>query len=176
METKVKTGKVRFSYAHVFEPAAPMNAGDKPKFGVVLLIQKTDKATIRNIAEAVQAAYVEGVQKHSLPKKLELCKTPLRDGDDEKPDDENYEGMMFLSANSYNKPGIIDAKGNELFENSEFYSGCWGRASINFYAYSTGSKGIACGLNSLMKLEDGERLSGGNSSPLEDFKDDLDLM
>ena len=52
---------------------------------------------------------------------------------------------------------------------SEFYSGCYGRASITFFPYNTqGSKGIACGLNNLMKTEEGEKL-GGVSSAAADF-------
>ncbi len=37
------------------------------------------------------------------------------------------------------------------------YSGVYGRASINLYAFnSNGNKGIACGLNNLQKIRDGE--------------------
>ena len=97
-------------------------------------------------------------------------KTPLRDGDDEREDDEAYAGAMFVNANSSNKPGLVDADLNPILDKSEFYSGCYGRASINFYAYdSNGSKGIACGLNNLQKFEDGERLAGGGSTAEEDF-------
>ena len=61
-------------------------------------------------------------------------------------------------------------------DKEEFYSGCYGRASINFYAFNvSGNKGIAAGLNNLQKLEDGERLSGGSSAE-EDFSDDDDMM
>ena len=41
------------------------------------------------------------------------------------------------------------------------------RASINFYAFNNaGNRGIACGLNNLQKLEDGEPLAGGASAKL----------
>ena len=50
----------------------------------------------------------------------------------------------------------------------------YGRASINFYAFNTnGNKGIACGLNNLQKLRDGEPL-GGKYRAEDDFSDDDD--
>tara|TARA_R110000851_G_scaffold141057_1_gene278638 strand:+ start:13545 stop:14078 length:534 start_codon:yes stop_codon:yes gene_type:complete len=173
--TKVITGKVRFSYAHVHEPKA-IQEGQKEKYSVSILIPKSDKATIDKINKAVEAAKQEGKGKWNgkIPAVLKL---PLRDGDEERPDDEAYEGCMFLNANSVNKPGIVGPDREEIMSNEEFYSGCFGRASINFYGYSaSGNKGVACGLNNLQKLEDGDRLSGGGSSAAEDFGSDDDLL
>jgi hypothetical protein len=173
--TKVITGKVRFSYAHVHEPKA-IQEGQKEKYSVSILIPKSDKATIDKINKAVEAAKQEGKGKWNgkIPAVLKL---PLRDGDAERPDDEAYEGCMFLNANSVNKPGIVGPDREEIMSNEEFYSGCFGRASINFYAYNqSGNKGIACGLNNLQKLEDGDRLSGGGSTAAEDFGSDDDLL
>ena len=96
---------------------------------------------------------------------------PLRDGDEERSDDPAFEGMMFINANSTRKPAIVDKDLNAIMSKDEFYSGCYGRASINFYAYNVQSKGIAAGLNNLQKLEDGEPLAGG-STPDEDFGGD----
>ena len=87
-----------------------------------------------------------------------------------KEDDEAYAGSMFLSANSNIKPGIVDENLDPIMDKDEFYSGCYGRASVNFYAYNVGAiKGIACGLSNLQKLEDGERLGGSISSAEDDF-------
>ena len=166
-ETKVITGKVRFSYANVFEPKA-INEGQEKKYSVSLLIPKTDKNTISKIEKAIEAAKHEGKSKFNgkIPPAL---KTPLRDGDEERPDDEAYENCMFINANSTSKPGVVDENLNAIISRDEFYSGCYGRASINFYAFNVnGNKGIACGLNNLQKLEDGIRLSGGASAE-EDF-------
>lgn len=178
-QTKVITGKVRFSYAQVFEPKA-MNESSTPKYSISLIIPKKDKKTLDKIKAAIESAIEEGKTSKwggKVPKNL---KTPLRDGDDEREDDEVYAGAMFVNANSSNKPGIVDEDLNPILDKSEFYSGCYGRASINFYPYdSNGSKGIACGLNNLQKLEDGERLGGGGSTAEEDFgsdSDDDDLM
>jgi hypothetical protein len=172
--TKVITGKVRFSYAHVFEPSA-INEGDDKKYSVSILIPKKDLETLAKIKKAVEAAKQEGKGKWNgkIPPVLKL---PLRDGDAERPDDEAYEGMMFLNASSKNKPGVVDENTDPVMSKDDFYSGCFGRASVNFYAFNvSGNKGIAVGLNNLQKLEDGDRLSGGPSAA-DDFGSDEDLL
>jgi hypothetical protein len=93
----------------------------------------------------------------------------LRDGDLEK-EDEAYAGCMFINANSAKKPGVVDEDVNPIIDPDAFYSGCYGRAAIEFYPYNMeGSKGIACGLGNVQKLEDGEKLGGGGISAASDF-------
>lgn len=167
--TKVVTGKVRFCYANVFEPTA-MNDGDTPKYNVCILIPKSDEKTVNAIKKAIEAAKQAGKAKIAdksgkIPSTL---KTPLRDGDEERGDDPTFENMFFINANTTRKPAIVDKDLNPIMSKEEFYSGCYGRASINFYAYNVSSKGIAAGLNNLQKLEDGEMLAGGSSAE-EDF-------
>jgi ABC-type glycerol-3-phosphate transport system substrate-binding protein len=171
---KVITGKdTRWSYANVWEPKS-INGG-VPKFSVSLIIPKSDKKTIEAIKKAIQAAYKEGESKlkgnsRSVPP-LESIKTPLRDGDTERPDDEAYANSYFLNANSTTQPGIVDANVQPILTRSEVYSGVYGRASINFYAFnSNGNRGIACGLNNLQKIRDGEPL-GSRTSAEDDFAD-----
>jgi len=171
--TKVITGKVRFSYAHVFEPSA-ITEGQEKKYSVSLIIPKSDTKTLDKIKAAIQAALEEGKAKFGgkIPK---TWKNPLRDGDEEREDDENYANSMFVNANSSKKPGLVDQDTNPIMDKDDFYSGCYGRASVNFYAFNvSGNQGIACGLNNLQKLEDGERLSGGGASAEEDFGSDND--
>lgn len=165
-ETKVITGKVRFSYANVFEPRKNDNGTEK--YSVSLLIDKDDTKTINSIKKAIESAKKAGVSKFGgkIPAKL---KEPLRDGDEEREDDENYKGKYFVNANATTKPGLVDSKGRPIIDSTEFYSGCYGYASITFYAFnSKGNKGIACGLNNLMKTDDGEPL-GGRSRAEDDF-------
>ena len=170
--TKVVTGKVRFCYVNVFEPTA-MNEGDTPKYNICVLIPKSDTATIDKIKKAVEAAKEAGKAKLAdkncrIPAKL---KFPLRDGDEERPDDPAFEDHYFINANSMRQPSIVDRSLNPIMSRDEFYSGCYGRASINFYAFNVSSKGIAAGLNNLQKLEDGEMLAGGSTAE-EDFGGD----
>ena len=173
--TKVITGvKTRWSYANVWQ-AKSINGG-APKFSVSLIIPKSDTKTVTAVKNAIQAAYDEGQSKlkgssKSVPA-LTAIKTPLRDGDVERPDDEAYKDCYFINANSATAPGIVDAARNPIIEHSEVYSGVYGRASINFYAFnSNGNKGIACGLNNLQKISDGEPL-GGKTRAEDDFADE----
>ena len=174
---KVITGpKTRWSYANVWEPKS-INGGTA-KYSVCLLIPKEDTVTIEKIKKAIEAAYKEGEAKlkgngKSVPP-LAALKIPLRDGDVEKPDDESYAGHYFLNANNTTAPGIVDADRQPILQRSEVYSGVYGRASISFYAFnSSGNKGIACSLNNLQKIADGEHL-GGKASAEEDFATEED--
>lgn len=170
--TKVITGKVRFCYVNVFEPTA-MKEGDTPKYNICILIPKSDTKTVEKIKKAIEAAKQAGKaiiadKNGKIPSTLKI---PLRDGDEERSDDPAYEGMYFINANSTRKPTVVDKELNEIMTRDEFYSGCYGRASINFYAFNVQSKGIAAGLNNLQKLEDGEPLAGGSTAE-EDFGGD----
>lgn len=173
--TKVITGiNTRWSYVNAWEPKS-INGG-APKYSVSLIIPKSDTKTLEKIRAAIQAAYEEGQSKlkgngRSVPA-LSALKTPLRDGDAERPDDEAYANSYFVNANSGTAPGIVDADRNPILERSEVYSGVYGRASINFYAFnSNGNKGIACGLNNLQKIRDGEPL-GSKSRAEDDFAEE----
>lgn len=176
-KTKVITGKnMRFSYAHVFEPSAIVEGAD-PKYSVSIIIPKSDKATIKKIKEAIAVALEDGKEKKFGGKIPKIYKNPLRDGDEEREDDENYANSYFVNANSARKPGLVDADVNPILDREDFYSGCYGRASLNFYAFSvSGNKGVACGLNNLQKLEEGERLGGSAASAESDFGEGDDLM
>lgn len=171
--TKVITGECRLSYANLWEPKS-INGG-APKYSVSLIIPKSDKRTLDKIKAAIQVAYTEGEGKlkgngKTVPA-LAVLKTPLRDGDSERPDDEAYADSYFINANSGTAPGIVDNQQEPQPINirSEIYSGVYARASINLYAFnSNGNRGIACGLNNIQKLRDGDPL-GGKSRAEDDF-------
>lgn len=166
--TKVTTGKVRLSYAHLFE-AHSMNEGQEAKYSVSVIIPKTDTETLKAIKEAVTEAKEDGKSKWNgkVPPNL---KTPLRDGDSERPDDEAYANSYFLNASSKNRPGVVDQNVQTIMDATEVYSGCYGRLTLNFYPYSaSGNKGVAAGLGNVQKLEDGEPL-GGFTRAEDDFE------
>ncbi len=174
---KVITGpSTRWSYANVWE-AKSINGGT-PKFSVSLIIPKSDTKTVAKIKAAIEAAYHDGESKlkgngKTVPA-MSVLKLPLRDGDTERPDDEAYANAYFINANTATAPGIVDADRNPILTHSEVYSGAYGRASITFYAFnSNGNRGIACGLNNLQKIRDGEPL-GGKASAESDFETDDD--
>lgn len=170
--TRVTTGKVRFSFAHVWKPVS-MEEGRDPKFSLVALIPKKDTTTVTRINAAIEKALELGADKFGgkVPKNY---KHPLRDGDEEREGDEIFEGHYFINMSSYRQPKIVDENIQPILDQEEFYSGCYGRVAINFYAFNVnGNKGVAAGLENIQKLEDGERLGGSGASPEDDFGDDL---
>jgi hypothetical protein len=180
-KTKIVIGPLKLSFVHVWEPTAMEGQTDK-KYSVHVLIPKNDKATIDKIEAAIEAAKQEGIAskwKGKLPKK---CWNPLQDGDTEKADYEEYNGMLYVSAKSSTKPGVVDKNRQPILAQDEVYSGILGYVSINFYAFDkNGNAGVAAGLNHVMKVKDGPAL-GGRSSADNDFanielgEDDDDLM
>jgi hypothetical protein len=167
-DTKVVTGLVRLSYLKVWQPEA--DESGKKFYKACLLIPKKDKATLKKIEDAVEAA-IAAKWGSKRPKGIKL---PLRDGDDEK-DGAEFENMMFLNCKSARKPGLLNASREEILDEDEVYSGAWGKVSINLYAYERpDGKGVAVGLNAIQKLKDDENLSGGGWSA-DDFEDEDDL-
>lgn len=173
--TKVVTGKVRLSYVNIFK-ARSFQAGGEEKFSLCILIDKKDITTLGKIKAAIDAAKKQGIADKWGGKLPGNLKMPLRDGDAERADEaEEYTGKFFMNANSNQKPGIVDENLNEILDNTEVYSGCYGRVSINFFPYnSNGSKGIAVGLNHVQKLADGEPLGAARASAEDDFADSIE--
>lgn len=173
-KTQVVTGKVRFSYCNIFKARA-MNEGEDAKFSTALLIRKTDTATLKKIERAVEAAKEQGKASKWSGTIPGVLKMPMRDGDIERPGDAAYKGMMFVNANSNNRPEVVDVNMEPIIDSSELVSGDWGRASVNFFPYAGKSKGIACGLNNVQLLAKGEPLSGGTTAAsdfAEEFEDE----
>jgi len=174
--TKLVTSGLRVSYANVYEPKA-INGGT-PKYSATLIIPKSDEETLTKVRLAIKAAYLDGAVKlkgngQAMPA-LESLNTPLRDGDLQRPHDPAYQNAYFIKATNLTAPGLVDADCNPITERSEFYSGVYARASINFYAYNrNGNRGIACGLQNLQKLHDGPPL-GTKPNPADDFANSPD--
>jgi hypothetical protein len=178
MSTKVITGKARASFVHVFEPQS-VN-GSEPKYSCSFIIPKSDTETVRAIQAAIEQAKQEGIAKFGgkIPPNLKL---PLRDGDIDRPDDPAYADSYFVNANSKEKPGVVDRRRLPITDPLELYSGCYVRASINFYPFNTnGNRGIAAGLGNIQKWADGEPLNGRARAEDEfgalDAEDDEDFL
>jgi len=173
--TKLITGKARLSYAKVWEAEAD-DSGNL-WFSTAILIPKEDKATLAKYKAIIDALKEQAKAKYGgkLPKDFH---TPLRDGDEEADEKgDAYVGHYFLNAKSKNKPGIAKPIGKEngktkfaeITDTTEVYSGCYAKVSLNFYLFDTkGNKGIAAGLNNIVKVQDGDFL-GGRSNVNDDF-------
>ena len=183
-ETTVRIGEVRFFYCYCFSPK-PKRPGDpegtQEKYSVQILIPKTNTEAVSMIEAAVDAAIENGIAKRWNGKRPPAARfhMPLRDGDEEYPDDPNYEGMLFFNASNLTAPGVFvvdrDAGGLRKAVEGEVYSGAYGAAKIEFYPYAaSGSNGIAASLQGLFKTRDGERMGGGGATA-GDFDDLEDL-
>lgn len=172
-ETTVITNMGRLSYVHAFEPAKQKDDGEE-KYSVSFIISKDDKETIKLCKQAIETAKANGIKEKwggKAPKSF-LLSDVLHDGDEEREDDAAYANAYYLSAKCKTKPGVVDAYLNPIEDSSVLYSGCYGRISVTFYAYdANGKKGIACGLNNIQKLKEGEPL-GGRALASDDFDDD----
>ena len=181
--TKVTIGKARASYEHVFHAKGVSPTDTKPKYGLSLIIPKTETALIAKIKEAINNAYTLGLQSKWGGKAPKKPFDPLKDGDKEQPDDEAYANSYYLNASCSTKPGVNKVKGysnvdgkrklitEEITNEEEFYSGCYVYATVNFYPFdANGNKGVACGLNNVLKVEEGEPL-GGRQSAESDFSE-----
>lgn len=167
MSDNVHTPEFRVSFPNVFRPTTPKNAQNaEPKYSMAMLFPKGSDLT--KLKEAAKAAIVErfGTDQAKWPKNL---KSPFRDQGDF--DYEGYEaGASMIRATSKQKPGLVDKNVQPIIEESDFYAGCYARATVRaFYYDQAGNKGVSFGLQNIQKTRDGESL-GGRSRPEEEFE------
>lgn len=175
--TFLVTGKVRLSFVHVFKPYVnPRNPGQAAKYSVTILLPKSDVATKQRLDAAIEAARQLGITSKwngiaPPPGHLAVC---VHDGDGVKPSDgmpfgPECKGHWVFTASSEQAPQVVDANLNPIINQSDVYSGCYARVSVNFFPYAnSGKKGIGCGLGNIQKIEDGEPL-GNRTNAMDDF-------
>lgn len=170
MSTKVVTGKVRLSYAHLFEPFS-IDGEQDPKYSVMLLIPKSDTKTIEDLRAAEGAAAEAGKSSKFGGKIPANLASIIRDGDEVAEDFPERKDHWFMSVTSpaTRKPGVVDQNVQPVMDATEVYSGCYARASLNAFPYTFGSKkGISFGLNHIQKIADGEPF-GSITRPEDEF-------
>ena len=172
------TPEFRVSFPHVF--TANQYENNDPKFSVVMLFDKG--TSLKKLKKLVEEAAAEKWPK-GKPKNF---RSPFRDGDDKDPMMDGYEGCIYVTASSKQRPGVVDQDVQKIIDEDEFYAGCYARATVTAYAYDvSGNKGVAFGLQNVQKLRDGERFSGRSAAEDdfeaverdddEDFDDDYDF-
>ena len=171
---KIVTPVFRVSFPNVFQPRG--FEGQKEKYSVVMLFSKEDKEELKALSSLLEEAAREKWPDDAKRKAImssKLFKYPLRDGDAEKPDMDGYPGCFFASATAKaeRRPGLVDDTLQPIIDSEQFYGGCYARATITAYAFDVaGNKGVAFGLQNIMKVRDGEPF-GFRSTPENDFAD-----
>lgn len=172
--SNVLTPKFRVSYPNLFR-ARKNDLNGKDEYSVVALFPKN--ADLSKVKAAIQEAVIKkwGSDKKKWPAGL---RTPLRDQKERgKENDEGKlvlpagyeEGALFLNLKTERKPGLVGLNVEAIIDETEIYAGCYGRASINAYAYDQkGNKGVAFGLVNFQKMGDGDPISGV-TKPQDDF-------
>lgn len=160
---KVMTPEGRVSFPAVFEARAAVE-GQAPKFSIVLLFPKTtDLATLK----AACTAAVKAKWGDKPPKGL---RSPFRDGDEK--DLDGYAGMIYLTASSQDRPGLVDARVQPIGPERKdaFYPGCYARATLRAFAYDkNGNRGVSFALQNIQKLRDGDAF-GSKRKAEDDFE------
>lgn len=179
MSTRV-TVKGRLSFPELFEPKAFEN--NAPKFSTMILIPKSDKATLQALKAAEKEAAEAG--RHTkfggtVPAKV---KSIIHDGDEEAEDYPERKGhwRLNVASNIKFRPQVVDKNLQPVIDQSEVYSGVYANVSLTAFAYNTnGNKGVTFGLNNVQILGYGENLAGGVSAA-DEFEvvedDDEDLV
>lgn len=166
-ETKIKVVMARLSFPHLFAPRKN-DDGTDDKYQCCLLIDQKDTAFKEAYDKALEAAKANGVKSKwggKMPKNLQL---PLRDGEEREEEYPEFEGKWFINPKARRKPDTcVVVKGGQLAKSDdeeEFYAGCYVVALISLFPYdNSGNKGVACGLEGIIKVKDGERFDGGGS-------------
>jgi hypothetical protein len=174
MATRVVTGKVRLSFPHLFEPYNISGDEQEPKYSVMLLIPKSDSKTVKALRAAEREAAEAGKANKFSGKEVN-APSIIKDGDEDGSAEDYPEraGMYYMtvSSNRKYKPGVVDKDLNEVIDQSEVYSGVYGKVSVTAfpYLYGNNKRGVSFGLNNVQVVGGGESLGGGKRA-VEEFE------
>lgn len=153
MGRKVYTPVFRASFVNVFTPRLNKLSG-KEEYSIKMIFPKdanfTDMKAI--VQEAIQEKWGS-----NPPKNLKL---PFKDGNagDIEKYPEDKDKIICTAKTMVAPPGVVNRQCQQIMDPKEVYSGCYMMATVTAYAYDNIAKGVAFGLQNLMKYEDGEPL------------------
>jgi len=170
---KVKTPRFRVSYPHVFKPRLNTLSG-KQEFSVDALFPK--KGSDLTVLKEAQKKAIAEMWPDGAPKNLRGF---ITDGDEKGGE---CAGHWVMKMKSYLEsapiivgPKKINGKLPIITNPKEFYGGCFARAVVTIKAYDkNGGRGVSAWLDSLQKLEDGEKFGAPPTDPDADFSDSDD--
>jgi hypothetical protein len=138
--------------------------GDKYKITVAL--DKKDMAEGRlNFGKEVVAgkdwvkALLAQCKEHGVPSKVGEKGCPVKDGD--KRDNDDFRGMLLITAKSDYKPKVVNVKGEPIPRDETVFSGDIVKVAIQPKHYNVnGNDFLSLYISQVMLIEKGERSSG----------------
>lgn len=187
--TEAMTPKFRVSFPKVFKAEVNKMSG-KEEYSLTAIFPKD--SDLSKVTSAIEAAAEEkwGPDKKKWPKPL---RNPIRKAEDmaQKDDEGNAikdengtfilspgheAGGLWVRLKSKQKPGLIDAKRDPIIDETQFYAGCWARATVKAFAYEqAGNKGVSLWIQNIQKLSDGDAIGGGRPKAEDQFEAISDL-
>ena len=170
---KIKLKNVRLAFPVLFEAKA-VNGEGKPAFSASFLFAP-DHGAVKELNAGIEAVAKEkwGAKAEAILKQLRATdKTALHDGD-LKSQYSGFEGNLYVSARSANRPLVIDSNTTPLTaQDGRPYAGCYVNATVELWAQdSQYGKRINASLGGIQFLRDGDAFAGGRAADINDFED-----
>lgn len=168
---KVTTPVFRVSFPQMFE-AKKINNDGKAKYGLTMLFTLAD--VMKDPKEAAKWKAMKDVcvaaAEEKWPKGVPAnMQSPFRRGEEKEQYQGYGAGVVFISATTMTRPGLVDEKIAKIINPEDFYAGCYAIATVNPYAWNyLGKNGVSFGLQNVMKVRDGEPF-GGRTAAEADF-------
>jgi hypothetical protein len=163
MGQQIVTPRGHTAFMHLFRPQPAMQEGKEAQYTVTFLWDEGDKRLAKLEAAIIEVAKEKwGDKAKGMLAKGQL-RSPLRPGSDKEDTKaaEDFEGKVFLTARSTDKPQVVDKDLESVMDQMDVYSGCVGRGDIYLFPYDkAGNRGVGAIINSFQKLDEGERKSG----------------
>lgn len=163
---KLWTPKGRLAFPFLLQPDS--RQGGEPKFKCSIIFDPKDEAVKAELKK--MKAECQKVAQEAFGK-TEGVKMPFRNGNEKADKYEGYKDMIFISASTTRRPGVVGPNPKDhITLAADIYGGCYVRATLVPASYvMAGSPGVSFYLNNVQKLADGEPFGGTNSAPEDDF-------
>jgi hypothetical protein len=168
----VKGKRVRLSWSSGLFKARAVTPGGKPTYSGTLILHKVDNLDdLRKLAAMVKETVTAQWGDKGMDRfNKKLIKNPILDGAGRisKKSGDLHAGfspdVFFIRPNSgADFPPLVIGPTGAVIDEKGAYSGCYVKAVLNAYAWNNPQQGdgVSFGLRMVQKLQEGERLGGG---------------
>ena len=168
MAETIRTPNGILSFPAVFVARKPHPTAQEARFSINILFDEAAQKTpeYKDMRREVKNAAEEKFGSNVEFSKLRL---PFREAGEK--DYNGYEeGMIFIQAWSKTKPGVVDARLQEIHDASDVWPGQLCRATIKPFAYdNSGNRGVSFALNNIQIVNTDMPRLDGRKKATEDF-------